>query len=98
MRRPIFYLTCALLLLLGLSSTQAQTLSDCVAPPPMRPNVKPGVGNLTVTRDGKTLVVSGGDGRIRFIDINTGEVRRNLLAHENALYTTTFSRDEKLMG
>ena len=64
----------------------------------MPPNVKPGIGDLHVTRDGKTLVVAGGDSKIRFIDIATGEVQRILLGHTNVVYTTTFNRDEKLMA
>ena len=98
MRLPILYLTCGFILLLSLSSTQAQTLSNCEPSPPLPPNPKPGVANLTVTRDGKTLVVAGGDGKIRFIDINTGEVRRTLLAHTNVVYKTIFTSNEKLMA
>ena len=64
----------------------------------MPPNVKPGVGGMTLSRDGKTLVVAGGDGMIRFVDMATGAVQRTLTGHTNALYKPTFSPDEKLLA
>jgi WD40 repeat protein len=64
----------------------------------MPPNVKPGVGGLSLSRDGKTLVVAGGDGKIRFVDMNTGEVQRTLAGHTNAIYRAVFSPDEKLLA
>jgi WD40 repeat protein len=99
MLRPIFRLTFGFIaLLLAITSIQAQTLSSCRPSPPMRPNAKPGVGDLNLSRDGKTLIVAGGDGKIRFINIKTGEVQRTLLGHTNMVYKTTFTADEKLMG
>ena len=86
------------ILLLTLTSPQAQTLSDCRQPPPLRPNAKPGVGGLALSRDGKTLVVAGGDGVIRFVDMATGEIRRTITGHTNAIYMAIFSPDEKLMA
>jgi WD40 repeat protein len=76
----------------------AQTLSRCRLSPPMPPNVKPGVGGLSLSRDGKTLVVAGGDAKIRFVDTTTGEVRRTLAGHTNAVYRAVFSPDEKLLA
>lgn len=64
----------------------------------MPPNVKPGVGGMSLSRDGKTLVVAGGDGKIRFIRLVTGEVQRILTGQTNALYKAIFSPDEKLMA
>lgn len=64
----------------------------------MPPNVKPGVGGLSLSRDGKTLVVAGGDGKIRLVDMATGEVQRTLTGHTNMIYKATFSPDEKLMA
>jgi WD40 repeat protein len=64
----------------------------------MPPNVKPGVGGLSLSRDGKTLVVAGGDAKIRFVDIATGAVQRTLSGHTNALYRAIFSPDEKLLA
>jgi WD40 repeat protein len=64
----------------------------------MRPNPKPGVGGLSLSRNGETLVVAGGDGKIRFLDMTTGEVQRTLVGHTNMIYQTTLSPDEKLMG
>lgn len=64
----------------------------------MPPNVKPGVVDLNLTRDGKTLVVAGGDAKIRFIDMTTGEVQRTLVGHTNAVYRTIFTADEKLIA
>jgi len=64
----------------------------------MPPNVKPGVGGLSLSRNGKTLVVAGGDGKIRFVDMATGAVERTLSGHTNMIYKATFSPDEKLLG
>ncbi|HKZ79605.1 MAG TPA: WD40 repeat domain-containing protein [Pyrinomonadaceae bacterium] len=86
------------LLLLTLTSCQAQTLSNCRPTPPISPNVKPGVGGLSLSRDGKTLVVAGGDAKIRFVDMSTGAVQRTLTGHTNAIYTAVFSPDEKLLA
>lgn len=97
MLRTIFPLS-TVVLLLGLTSVQAQTLSNCVPSPPLRPNAKPGVGGLSLSRDGKTLVVAGGDGKIRFLDMSTGAVQRTFTGHTNALYVAIFTADEKLMG
>jgi WD40 repeat protein len=86
------------ILLLTLTSCQGQTLSNCRPTPPMPPNVKPGVGGLSLSRDGKTLVVAGGDAKIRFVDMTTGEVQRTLTGHTNAIYRAVFSPDEKLVA
>jgi WD40 repeat protein len=86
------------LLIFNLVSSQAQTLSGCRPAPPLPPNPKPGVGGLSLSRDGKTLVVAGGDGRIRFVDMATGKVQRTLTAHTNVIYRATLSPDEKLLA
>jgi len=86
------------LLLLSLTACQGQTLSRCRPTPPMPPNVKPGVGGLSLSRDGKTLVIAGGDGKIRFVDMTTGQVQRTLAGHTNALYRAIFSPDESLLA
>jgi WD40 repeat protein len=92
-------LNCAALILsVTLISTQAQTLSNCRPPPPLPPNVKAGIGNLALSRDGRILVVAGGDGKIRFVNIASGEVQRTLTAHTNAMYRAIFSPDEKLLA
>src|SRR5436853_6491682 len=88
----------AFLLPLSLSSCRAQTLSNCRPTPPMPPNVKPGVGGLSLSRDGKTLVVAGGDAKIRFVDMVTGGVQRILTGHTNAIYRSIFSSNEKLLA
>src|SRR5713226_9546245 len=99
MLRPIFHLNCVgFILLLALTSCQAQTLSNCRPTPPMPPNVKPGVDGLSLSRDGKTLVVAGGDAKIRFIDMTTGQAQRTLTGHTNAIYRAVFSPDEKLLA
>ena len=41
---------------------------------------------------GKTLVVAGGDGKIRFIDMATGEVQRTLTGHTNMIYKQPLAR------
>jgi WD40 repeat protein len=87
------------ILLTFASCARAQTLSTCRPPPPMPANAKPGVGGgLTLTRDGKTLVVPGGDARIRFIDLATGTVQRILTGHTNMIYRAVLNSDEKLLG
>ena len=86
------------ILLLTLTACQGQTLSNCRPTPPMPPNVKPGVGGLSLSRDGKKLVVAGGDAKIRFVDMTTEEVQRTLTGHTNAIYTAVFNPDEKLVA
>lgn len=99
MLRPILHTKCVgFILLLSLASCQAQTLSNCRPTPPLPPNAKPGVGDLSLSRDGKTLVVAGGDGKIRFVRMITGEVQRTLNVHTNAIYKAIFSPDEKLLA
>lgn len=85
-------------LLLSLTACHGQTLSRCRPAPSMPPNVKPGVSGLSLSRDGKTLVVAGGDAKIRFVDMTTGEVQRTLAGHTNAIYKAVFSPDEKLLA
>lgn len=99
MLRQILRATLALsILVISLTIVQGQTLSGCRPTPPMSANPKPGVGGLTLSRDGKTLVVSGGDAKIRFLDLATGEVQKILTGHENIVYGAVFSRDEKLLA
>jgi WD40 repeat protein len=64
----------------------------------MQPNAKPGIGGLTLSRDGKTLLVAAGDGKIRFVDLETGEIKRTLTGHTNMVYIANFSPDEKLLA
>jgi WD40 repeat protein len=99
MLRSTLHFACAgFILLLLLQRSPAQTLSNCRPAPPLPPNVKPGVGGLSLSRDGRTLVVAGGDGKIRFVRMDTGEVQRTLTAHTNAMYKAIFSPDEKLIA
>ncbi len=99
MPRQIFRASClAFLLSLSLGSCRAQTLSNCRPTPPMSPNPKPGIGGLSLSRDGQTLLVAGGDGKIRFLDIATGEVQRTLTGHTNVVYRGIFSSDETLIA
>ena len=88
----------ALIAPLSLNTCQAQTLSNCRPPPPMPQNVKPGVVGLSLSRDGKTLIVAGGDAKIRFVDMTTGQVQRVFTGHTNAIYRAIFSPDEKLVA
>src|SRR5256885_6181423 len=96
----MFYRTIQLAAIITLCSwaSDAQTLSNCRPPPPMPPNVKPGIGGLTLSRDGKTLLVAAGDGKIRLVDLSTGEIERTLTGHTNVVYVATFSPDEKLLA
>ena len=99
MCRAIFGLKgLSLIGLLSLGSCQAQTLSRCRATPPMSANVKPGVAGLSLSRDGKTLIVAGGDAKIRFVDLTTGEEQRTFTGHTNAIYRAIFSPDERLLA
>jgi WD40 repeat protein len=95
----LFRLSCLLSFLFFTSAShRAQTLSNCRPAPPMPANSKPGVGGLSLSRDGKTLVVAGGDAKIRFIDFATGNVQRILSGHANVVYRAIFSSDEKFLG
>jgi WD40 repeat protein len=99
MRWAIFHLSCVVLVtLFALNSSQAQTLSNCRPAPPMQPNVKPGVVGFDLSRDGRTLLVASGDGRIRFIDMTSGQMLRTFMGHTNAVYRAIFSPDEKLIA
>ena len=85
-------------LLLTMTSCQGQTLSRCRPTPPMSPNAKPAVLGLSLSRDAKTLVVAGGDAKIRVVDMATGEVQKTVAGHTNAIYRAIFSPDEKLLA
>lgn len=98
MLRPLLVNSILVLLLFSPAAVQSQTLSNCRTPPPMPPNAKPGVGGLSLSRDGQTLVVAGGDGRIRFVDMTSGEVGKSFPAHTNVVYKAVFSPDEKLLA
>lgn len=93
-RHAIFAVSIPLLSLSG----QAQTLSGCRPSPPLPPNPKPSVIGLTLSRDSKTLVAAGGDGKIRFLDFNTAEVQRMFTGHTNVVYKAIFSPNEKLLA
>jgi WD40 repeat protein len=64
----------------------------------MPKNPKPGVIGLSLSGDGKTLVSSGTDGVIRVWDVASGQVRRTLTGHTNAIYKAEFSPNEKLIA
>ena len=64
----------------------------------MRTNTKPGISGLTLSRDGKTIVVAPGDGKIRFVDLVTGAVKQILAGHTNLVYIGNFSPNEKLLA
>lgn len=85
------------LLMFGAGLARAQTLSNCRAtPPPV--NKRPSVTGLTLNRRGSTLVVAGGDAKIRLLDLSTGNVDRVLAGHDNAVYIGVFSPDEKILA
>jgi WD40 repeat protein len=82
-----------------LCTAHAQSQSNCRTSFAPGPNVKAGVaGSFTLTRDGKTLLVPGVDGKIRFIDMASGEVKRTLSGHTNYVYMAIFSPDSKLLA
>lgn len=80
------------------TSSAAQTVSRCTPSPPLPQNPKPGVIGLSLSRDGKTLLTGGGDGIIRVWDLASGEVKRTLTGHTNAVYKAQFSPNEKLIA
>ena len=98
MTTSAFKLCLAAIVLFGPTSAHAQTLSDCRTPPPLPAHPKPAVNGLSFSKDGKTLVVAGGDGQIRLIDAATGTVQRTLSGHTNAIYLAVYSPDEKLLA
>lgn len=99
MLRLIIHTTCLLALSVFIhNSSRAQTLSTCQPSPPLPANPKPGVNSVAFTRDGKTLVVGGSDGKIRLLDASSGEVKKTLSGHTNAIYIATLSSDEKLLA
>lgn len=100
MIRPVLHSSCLalLLLLLGLTSCQAQTVSRCRPSRPLPENPKPGVIGLSLSRDGKTLVTAGTDGVIRVWDVASGQMQRTLNGHTNSTYRADFSPDEKLIA
>jgi len=85
-------------MLLGFTSCQAQTVSRCQPEGPLPKNPKPGVGGLSLNRDGKTLVTAGLDGNIRIWNVATGQVERTLSGHTNSLYKAVFNPSEKLLA
>ena len=98
MSPSVFKYCLVIIPLLSLTSLRAQTLSTCEPPPPLPPNPKPGVNRVVFSKDGKTLVVAGSDGKIRLLDANSGTVKRTLTGHTNAIYLAVFSPDEKLLA
>src|SRR5690242_6676614 len=79
--------------------SHAQTQSNCLTSFTQGANPKPGVsGSPTLTRDGKTMLVPSVDGKIRFIDIASGQVTRTLSGHTNYVYVANFSPDAKLLA
>ncbi len=99
MIRHVFHLSCiAVLLLLGFTSCQAQTVSRCRPSQPLPKNPKPGVIGLSLSRDGKTLVTAGTDGIIRVWDVASGQMQRTLAGHTNSTYKADFSPNEKLIA
>ena len=100
MSRSVFkYLICLpAILLLNVAASQAQTLSRCRPSPPLPPHPKPGVNDVAFSKDGKILVVAGGDGTIRLLDGVSGLEQRTFSGHTNAIYLAVFSPDEKLLA
>jgi WD40 repeat protein len=86
------------ILLLSVTPSQAQTLSRCQPSPPLPAHPKPGVNDVVFSKDGKTLVVAGSDGKIRLLDGVSGLEQRTFSGHTNAIYMTVFSPDEKLLA
>ena len=89
----------AIIITLASYTAYAQTQSDCRTSFALGPNVKPGVsGSFTFTRDGKTMLVPGIDGKIRFFDLASGEIKRTLSGHTNYVYMANFNPDATLLA
>ena len=88
----------AIIITLFSYTAHAQTQSNCRTSYPFNPNIKPGVGgSFTFTRDGKTLLVPGLDGKIRFIDLASGETKRTISGHTNYVYMANFNPNATLL-
>src|SRR6185503_2406270 len=87
----------AVIILCALTAA-AQTRSYCEPSPPMPPNAKPGIGGMTLSRDGKTRIVATGHSQIKFMDLDTGEIKRTFTGHTNMVYIGELSPDEKLLA
>ena len=99
MKRLAFYSACfTVLLLFGFISGQAQIASRCRPSPSLPQNPKPGIIGISLSRDGKTLVTAGADGIIRIWDIASGQVKKTLTGHTNAVYKAELSPDEKFIA
>jgi WD40 repeat protein len=99
MIRLVFHFGCvAVLLMLGFTSCRGQAVSRCQPERDLPQNPKPGVVGLNLSRDGKTLVTAGADGKIRIWNVATGQVERTLSGHTNSLYKADFSPNEKLLA
>jgi WD40 repeat protein len=99
MLRFTLRLSCAAFcVLFGFVSCPAQAVSRCTPSRPMNANQRHGIVGLSFTRDGRTLVSAGADGKIKFWDVATGHVSRTLSGHTNAIYKAVFSPDEKLLA
>ena len=99
MLRIIFQLGCVgFLLLLVLTSCQAQTVPRCRQADPLPAKLRHNIVGLSFTRDGRTLVSAGGDTNIKFWDVATGQVQRTLSGHTNIVYKAVFSPNEKLLA
>lgn len=94
----VFKFCLVAIFIFSFTSAHAQTLSSCQPSPPLPPKPKPGVNGLAFSKDGKTLVVAGGDGTIRLIDSPSATVQRSLVGHTNAIYVAVYSPDEKLLA
>lgn len=91
-----------ILITLCACAINAQTQSGCRPSPPMSPNAKPGIGGFgSLTPNGKTLLVATGDGKIRFVDLDTGETTRiltfSLSGHKFDVNGLVFTRDDRFL-
>jgi hypothetical protein len=99
MIRLVLHLSCVIaLLLLSFTSCSGQSVSRCQPERDLPKNPKPGVVGLNLSRDWKTLVTAGADGKIRIWNVATGQVERTLSGHTNSLYKADFSPNEKLLA
>jgi len=98
MSTTVFKFCLAAIVFFSFTAAHAQTLSTCQPSPPLPPTPKPAVNGIVFSKDGKTLVVAGGDGKIRLIDAASGTVQRTFSGHTNAIYLAVFSPDEKLLA
>jgi len=88
--------TASFVLLLSLTSCQAQTASTNNLGPPKK--TSPGIFGIGFSRDGRTLVTGNFNGTVKLWDVASGRLLRTLDGHTDVVYKGVFSPDEKVIA